>query len=154
MSENTETPVTENTETVVPTATLPGDNRPISNGTGRRKAATARVYFRNGTGQVTVNGRSFEDYFPRATSRMDMMSPFDLTETEGQYDVVVNVKGGGLTGQAGAVRHGITRALILLNADYRPVLKAAGFVTRDARRVERKKYGQPGARRRFQFSKR
>ena len=154
MSELTETPVTENTETVVPTATLPGDNRPISNGTGRRKAATARVYFRNGTGQVTVNGRSFEDYFPRATSRMDMMSPFDLTETEGQYDVVVNVKGGGLTGQAGAVRHGITRALILLNADYRPVLKAAGFVTRDARRVERKKYGQPGARRRFQFSKR
>jgi small subunit ribosomal protein S9 len=85
---------------------------------------------------------------------MDMMSPFDLTETGGQYDVVVNVKGGGLTGQAGAVRHGITRALILLNADYRPVLKAAGFVTRDARRVERKKYGQPGARRRFQFSKR
>lgn len=150
MSENTET----STETAAPTATLPGDNRPISNGTGRRKAATARVYFRHGTGKVTVNGREFEDYFPRATARMDMMSPFELTETEGQYDVVVNVKGGGLTGQAGAVRHGITRALIALNSDHRPVLKAAGFVTRDARRVERKKYGQPGARRRFQFSKR
>ena len=83
-----------------------------------------------------------------------MESPFVLTETEGQFDVFINVKGGGLTGQAGAVRHGITRALIALDESYRPVLKAAGFVTRDARRVERKKYGQPGARRRFQFSKR
>ena len=150
MSENTETI----TETAAPAATLPGDNRPICNGTGRRKAATARVYFRHGTGKVTINGREFEEYFPRATARMDMMSPFELTETEGQYDVSVNVKGGGLTGQSGAVRHGITRALIALNPDHRPVLKAAGFVTRDARRVERKKYGQPGARRRFQFSKR
>ena len=85
---------------------------------------------------------------------MDMVSPFSLTDTEGQFDVTVNVRGGGLTGQAGAVRHGITRALIALSETYRPVLKAAGFVTRDARRVERKKYGQPGARRRFQFSKR
>ena len=152
MSENQETQTPEVTS--VPTATLPSDNQPICRGTGRRKAATARVYFRHGTGKVTVNGRSFEDYFPRATARMDMMSPFELTETEGQYDVHVNVKGGGLTGQAGAVRHGITRALIALNPDHRPVLKAAGFVTRDARRVERKKYGQPGARRRFQFSKR
>ena len=148
MSENTE----NTTETA--TGTLPGDNHPIARGTGRRKAATARVYFRHGTGKITVNGRSFEEYFPRATSRMDMESPFALTETEGQFDVFVNVKGGGLTGQAGAVRHGITRALIALDEAHRPVLKAAGFVTRDARRVERKKYGQPGARRRFQFSKR
>jgi small subunit ribosomal protein S9 len=152
MSENQETQTPEVTS--VPTATLPSDNQPICRGTGRRKAATARVYFRHGTGKITVNGRTFEDYFPRATSRMDMESPFALTETEGQYDVFVNVRGGGLTGQAGAVRHGITRALIALNEAYRPVLKAAGFVTRDARRVERKKYGQPGARRRFQFSKR
>ena len=156
MSENTENTTETVTETATDTATgtLPVDKHPISRGTGRRKAATARVYFRHGTGQVTINGRSFEDYFPRATSRMDMESPFILTETEGQYDVFVNVKGGGLTGQAGAVRHGITRALIALDESYRPVLKAAGFVTRDARRVERKKYGQPGARRRFQFSKR
>jgi small subunit ribosomal protein S9 len=153
MSENTETE-TPIVETVEPTAILPTDKNPISRGTGRRKAATARVYFRHGTGNITINGREFADYFPRATSRMDMESPFSLTETEGQYDVYVNVKGGGLTGQAGAVRHGITRALIALDESYRPVLKAAGFVTRDARRVERKKYGQPGARRRFQFSKR
>ena len=123
-------------------------------GTGRRKAATARVYLRRGTGKITINGREFENYFPRATSRMDMCSPFELTETVGQFDVLVNVRGSGLTGQAGAVRHGITRALMEYNEDFRPVLKAAGFVKRDARRVERKKYGQPGARRRFQFSKR
>ena len=123
-------------------------------GTGRRKSATARVYLRQGTGKITVNGREFEEYFPRATARMDMCRPFELTETVDQFDVVVNVRGGGLTGQAGAVRHGITRALMAKNEDFRPVLKAAGFVTRDARRVERKKYGQPGARRRFQFSKR
>ena len=151
MSENTETPTTETAE---PTAILPTDNNPISHGTGRRKAATARVYLRHGTGNIVINGREFADYFPRATSRMDMESPFVLTETEGQYDVYVNVKGGGLTGQAGAVRHGITRALMSFNEEFRPVLKSAGFVTRDARRVERKKYGQPGARRRFQFSKR
>jgi small subunit ribosomal protein S9 len=157
MSENTEsqTPeTTPETTTEAPAATLPLSKNPIAHGTGRRKAATARVYFRHGTGKITINGRDFEDYFPRATSRMDMVSPFVLTETEGKYDVQVNVKGGGLTGQAGAVRHGITRALIALNEAYRPTLKAAGFVTRDARRVERKKYGQPGARRRFQFSKR
>ena len=149
MSENIQTPETE-----APTATLPSGNKPICHGTGRRKAATARVYFRHGTGKIVVNGRDFADYFPRATARMDMESPFSLTNTEGQYDVTINVKGGGLTGQAGAVRHGITRALIALDEAHRPVLKAAGFVTRDARRVERKKYGQPGARRRFQFSKR
>ena len=152
MSENTETQTPE--APAAPVATLPDNNNPVSYGTGRRKAATARVYFRHGTGKITINDRDFDDYFPRATARMDIESPFDLTETNGQYDVQVNVKGGGLTGQAGAVRHGITRALIAINEDFRPVLKAAGFVTRDARRVERKKYGQPGARRRFQFSKR
>jgi small subunit ribosomal protein S9 len=123
-------------------------------GTGRRKSATARVYLRKGNGKVVINGREFAEYFPRATSRMDMERPFELTDSVDQFDVVVNVSGGGLTGQAGAVRHGITRALMSYNEDFRPVLKAAGFVTRDARRVERKKYGQPGARRRFQFSKR
>jgi small subunit ribosomal protein S9 len=123
-------------------------------GTGRRKSAVARVYLRKGSGKIMINGREFDNYFPRATSRMDMESPFELTETVGQFDVLVNVTGGGLTGQAGAVRHGITRALMSFNEDFRPVLKSAGFVTRDARRVERKKYGQPGARRRFQFSKR
>lgn len=120
-------------------------------GTGRRKSATARVYLRKGNGKVVINGREFAEYFPRATSRMDMERPFELTDSVDQFDVVVNVSGGGLTGQAGAVRHGITRALMSYNEDFRPVLKAAGFVTRDARRVERKKYGQPGARRRFQF---
>jgi small subunit ribosomal protein S9 len=123
-------------------------------GTGRRKSAVARVYLRKGSGKIIINGRSFDEYFPRATARMDMESPFELTETVEQFDVIVNVNGGGLTGQAGAVRHGITRALMSFNEDFRPVLKSAGFVTRDARRVERKKYGQPGARRRFQFSKR
>lgn len=123
-------------------------------GTGRRKSAVARVYLRKGSGKIVINGRSFDEYFPRATARMDMESPFELTETVEQFDVIVNVNGGGLTGQAGAVRHGITRALMSFNEDFRPVLKSAGFVTRDARRVERKKYGQPGARRRFQFSKR
>jgi small subunit ribosomal protein S9 len=123
-------------------------------GTGRRKSATARVYLCKGNGKVVINGREFAEYFPRATSRMDMERPFELTDSVDQFDVVVNVSGGGLTGQAGAVRHGITRALMSYNEDFRPVLKAAGFVTRDARRVERKKYGQPGARRRFQFSKR
>ena len=122
--------------------------------TGRRKASVARVYLRPGTGTVKVNGREFEEYFPRATSRMQILQPFDVTETLGDFDVVINVRGGGLTGQAGAVRHGITRALMENNPETRGALKRAGFVTRDARRVERKKYGQPGARKRFQFSKR
>ena len=123
-------------------------------GVGRRKSATARVYLRPGTGEIVINKRDFEEYFPRATARMDIVRPLELAEKIGELDVVVNVRGGGLTGQAGAVRHGITRALLELNPDFRPVLKAAGFVTRDARRVERKKYGQPGARAHFQFSKR
>jgi len=123
-------------------------------GVGRRKSATARVYIRPGTGKITINKREFEEYFPRATARMDIVRPLELAEKIGELDVVVNVRGGGLTGQAGAVRHGITRALLELNPELRGVLKAAGFVTRDARKVERKKYGQPGARAHFQFSKR
>ncbi len=122
--------------------------------TGRRKSSVARIYLRPGTGTMTINGRTFEDYFPRATSRMDIMSPFDITETRGDFDVLVNVCGGGLSGQAGAVRHGITRALMEHNPETRASLKRAGFITRDAREVERKKCGQPGARKRFQFSKR
>lgn len=121
---------------------------------GRRKSSVARVYLRPGTGIILVNNRPFEEYFPRATSRMDMLQPLDLTETLGQFDVLVNVAGGGCSGQAGAVRHGITRALMEYNLELRPALKSAGFITRDAREVERKKAGQPGARRKFQFSKR
>lgn len=122
--------------------------------TGRRKSAVARIYLRPGTGTITCNGREFDNYFPRATGRMQILQPFELTETLGQFDVVVNVRGGGQSGQAGAVRHGITRALLAYNPELRPVLKKAGFVTRDARVVERKKAGQPGARKKFQFSKR
>ncbi len=121
---------------------------------GRRKSAVARVYLRPGTGIIMVNNRAFEDYFPRATGRMQILQPFELTETLGNFNVLVNVSGGGQTGQAGAVRHGITRALMEFNPELRAVLKKAGFVTRDARVVERKKPGQPGARRKFQFSKR
>lgn len=121
---------------------------------GRRKSAVARVYLRPGTGSVTINHRPIETYFVRPTSRQLVLAPFVLTETEGKFDVVINVRGGGLSGQAGAVRHGITRALMEFDPELRGALKRAGFVTRDARRVERKKYGQPGARKRFQFSKR
>ncbi|MCA9525965.1 MAG: 30S ribosomal protein S9 [Myxococcales bacterium] len=121
---------------------------------GRRKTSVARVYLRPGTGTITVNGRSFEDYFPRATSRMQILQPFELTQTLGQFDVLINASGGGSSGQAGAVRHAITRALMQYDAELRGGLKRAGFVTRDAREVERKKYGRPGARKRFQFSKR
>jgi len=123
-------------------------------GTGRRKTATARVYLRPGTGRIFVNKRPVEVYFPRATHRMDLAQPLDLTQTGGDYDVYVNVRGGGHTGQAGAVRLGIARALLQVNPDFRSGLKHAGFLTRDARKVERKKYGRAGARRSFQFSKR
>lgn len=121
---------------------------------GRRKSSVARVYLRPGQGVILVNNRPFEDYFPRATSRMNILQPFELTETFGKFDVLVNVRGGGLSGQAGAVRHGITRALMDYDANLRAALKRAGLVTRDAREVERKKYGRAGARARFQFSKR
>lgn len=123
-------------------------------GTGRRKTSVARVYLRPGAGKVVINKRPVEDYFPRAITRMLALSPLELTENLEKFDVIVNVSGGGQTGQAGAVRHGITRALMEFDPELRPALKRAGFVTRDARKVERKKYGQPGARKQFQFSKR
>ncbi len=122
--------------------------------TGRRKEAVARVYLRPGSGKITVNKRDVEDYFPRESLKMVLRQPLEISEHSDKWDILVNVTGGGLSGQAGAVRHGITRALIEADASVRPALKKAGFVTRDARRVERKKYGQPGARKRFQFSKR
>jgi small subunit ribosomal protein S9 len=123
-------------------------------GTGRRKTSTARVYLRPGDGNVQVNRKAFEAYFPNETLRMIIRQPLNLTETSSKFDVLVNVAGGGPAGQAGAIRHGITRALIEYNADLRPTLKQAGLVTRDPRIKERKKYGQKGARKRFQFSKR
>ena len=123
-------------------------------GTGRRKTSTARVYLRPGGGAVMVNRKPFDSYFPNETLRMIIRQPLNLTETANKFDVLVNVAGGGPAGQAGAIRHGITRALIEYNADLRPTLKQAGLVTRDPRIKERKKYGQKGARKRFQFSKR
>jgi small subunit ribosomal protein S9 len=123
-------------------------------GTGRRKTSTARVYLRPGGGEVVVNRKPFDRYFPNETLRMIIRQPLQLTETSAKFDVLVNVSGGGPTGQAGAIRHGITRALLEFNADLRPALKQAGLVTRDPRIKERKKYGQKGARKRFQFSKR
>lgn len=122
--------------------------------TGKRKSAIARVYLRPGSGNVTINRRSMEDYFGRAVLKMILQEPFELTETRGKFDVLVNVCGGGLAGQAGAIRHGITRALMQMDPELRSVLKKAGMVTRDSRVKERKKYGQPGARKRFQYSKR
>ncbi|SRR6266568_7257035 len=122
--------------------------------TGRRKESIARVRLSPGTGNITINGRTMDEYFGRETSKMILVEPLKLVDQMGKLDVFVNTNGGGLSGQAGAIRHGITRALMELNPEFRPVLKKAGFVTRDARAVERKKYGQPGARKRFQFSKR
>jgi small subunit ribosomal protein S9 len=121
---------------------------------GRRKESVARVRLAPGTGNITINGRTLDAYFGRETSKMILVEPLKLVDQMGKLDVFVNAKGGGLSGQAGAIRHGITRALCELNPEYRPILKKAGFITRDARAVERKKYGRPGARKRFQFSKR
>ncbi len=123
-------------------------------GTGRRKSSVARVYLRAGKGKITINGRDFEDYIPSAAVRLDVLQPLELTETTEKFDVLVNVCGGGITGQAGAIRLGITRALLEVNPDYRAVLKPAGLVTRDSRAKERKKYGLKKARRAPQFSKR
>jgi small subunit ribosomal protein S9 len=123
-------------------------------GTGRRKSATARVFLRPGSGRVFVNKREIDNYFPRGTLKMDLRQPLELTGTGSDFDALVTVRGGGESGQAGAIRLGIARALIKFNPEYRGVLKTAGMLTRDARKVERKKYGQRGARRRFQFSKR
>jgi small subunit ribosomal protein S9 len=121
---------------------------------GRRKESVARVRLVPGTGNVTINGRTMDEYFGRETSKMILIEPLKLVDQLGKVDVLVTAHGGGLSGQAGAIRHGISRALVELNAEFRPVLKKAGFLTRDARAVERKKYGRPGARKRFQFSKR
>lgn len=123
-------------------------------GTGRRKSAAARVYLRPGSGNVTVNYRPFDRYFHSDMLKMIIRQPLVLTETSDKFDIFVRVRGGGFTGQAGALRHGIARALVEYNPELRPKLKAAGMLTRDPREVERKKYGRPGARKRFQFSKR
>ena len=123
-------------------------------GTGRRKSSVARVRLIPGTGKITVNKRDLEEYFGYETLKMIVRAPLVLTETLGKYDVLVNVYGGGFTGQAGAIRHGISRALLDADADYRPLLKKAGFLTRDPRMKERKKYGLKAARRAPQFSKR
>lgn len=123
-------------------------------GTGRRKTSTARVYLRAGGGDFLINRKAFDQYFPNETLRMIIRQPLQLTETGSKFDILINVRGGGPAGQAGAIRHGITRALLEYNADLRPALKKAGLITRDPRIKERKKYGQKGARKRFQFSKR
>lgn len=123
-------------------------------GTGRRKTATARTRLYEGTGTITVNGRAFEEYFPRKTLQMIIRQPLVLTKMLEKIDVRVNVKGGGVAGQAEAVRHGISRALLEFDPELRPILKKAGFLTRDARMKERKKYGLRAARARFQYSKR
>jgi small subunit ribosomal protein S9 len=123
-------------------------------GTGRRKTAAARVFLRPGTGQVTVNGRSLDDYFPNDIHKMVVKQPLQLTETVDKFDLQVTVAGGGASGQAGAIRHGISRALLEFNGELRDRLKDEGLLTRDPRKKERKKYGQRGARARFQFSKR
>jgi len=122
--------------------------------TGKRKSAVARVWILPGQGSVSVNRCSVEEYFGRETSRMEIQQPFEVTNTSGQFDVRATVEGGGLSGQAGAIKHGIAKALLVVNPGLRQLLKRAGFLTRDSRVKERKKYGQKGARKRFQFSKR
>ena len=122
--------------------------------TGKRKTAVARVWMRPGTGEMTINKKPSRQYLHKETDRMLVMEPLVLTELRDKFDIYVNVKGGGISGQAGAIRHGITRALVNLDPGLRDALKKAGFLTRDSRMKERKKYGQPGARARFQYSKR
>lgn len=122
--------------------------------TGKRKTATARVYMKEGSGNLVVNKRKFDDYFTRDSLKMLIMQPLEMVSSKDKFDFYVNVSGGGISGQAGAIRHGIARALTEYNIELRPILKKAGFLTRDSRIKERKKYGQPGARKRFQFSKR
>ena len=123
-------------------------------GTGRRKSSLARVRLKPGTGEFHINGRTLDEYFARETLSMIVKRPFEATETVGNYDVFANLSGGGVAGQAGALRHGIARALLASNPDFRGALRRGGFLTRDPRMKERKKYGQKGARARFQFSKR
>jgi small subunit ribosomal protein S9 len=122
--------------------------------TGRRKTSVARVYLKEGQGRVVVNGRPLEQYFGRETARMIVLQPFQATSTVGAFDANINVSGGGISGQAGAIRHGITRALLQVNGEFRAILKKAGYITRDPRAVERKKYGRHKARKRPQYSKR
>jgi len=122
--------------------------------TGKRKSAIARVYMKAGNGNIVVNKRNYDEYFTRPSLKMVIKQPFEITGKKDQFDLYVNVSGGGVAGQAGAVKHGISKALLEYDAELRPILKKAGFLTRDARVKERKKYGQPGARKRFQFSKR
>jgi small subunit ribosomal protein S9 len=129
-------------------------NQAHNYGTGRRKTAAARVFLRPGAGKVEVNGRSLDDYFPNEVLKMVIKQPLLLTETAEKFDIVATVEGGGSAGQAGAIRHGISRALLEFNSELRDRLKSAGLLTRDPRKKERKKYGQKGARARFQFSKR
>ena len=126
----------------------------IKNGTGRRKSSVARVYLSSGKGKITINGRDFRKYLCRDTLANVVLEPLEAIDKVKAYDFNINVRGGGLTGQAGAIRLGIARALLEENVDYRSLLKAGGYLKRDSRKVERKKYGQPGARKRFQFSKR
>ena len=126
----------------------------VYNAVGRRKGSVARVIISPGKGNIVINGKDFKEYICRESLAIVVTQPLDLTDQRESYNVTVNVKGGGLTGQAGAIRLGIARALNDVSADFRSPLKAAGFLTRDSREVERKKYGQPGARKKFQFSKR
>jgi small subunit ribosomal protein S9 len=126
----------------------------VFSATGRRKTSIARVFLKPGKGAIKINDRSLQEYFGRETARMIVLQPFDVTQTTGSFDIEVNVNGGGSSGQAGAIRHGITRALMQLSPDFRLPLKKAGFVTRDPRAVERKKYGRHKARKRPQYSKR
>ena len=133
---------------------LPEVKVPQNIGTGRRKTAVARVRLATGTGKILINGRPFENYFAAESLRATATQPFTVTGTAGKYDAQIMVSGGGPQGQAGAVRHGLARALLTVDINLRPLLKAEGFLTRDPRERERKKYGQPGARKRFQYSKR
>ncbi len=133
---------------------IPEPKAPQHIGTGRRKTAIARVRLATGTGKIVINGRPFENYFPMETQRMVAAQPLTVTGTADKYDAQVTVTGGGPNGQAGAVRHGLARALLTVDANLRAILKSEGMLTRDSRMKERKKYGQPGARKRFQYSKR
>ena len=126
----------------------------LENGTGRRKTSVARVYLRKGTGVIKVNGKELKEYFTIGIHQDTVIRPLSVTDNLGKFDILINVKGGGITGQAGACLHGLSRALLALDETNRTSLKANGFLTRDSRMVERKKYGQPGARKKFQFSKR
>ena len=128
--------------------------KPYFYGTGRRKSSVARVRLYPGTGKITINGRDIDDYFGLETLKLIINQPFGVTGTAGKFDIVANVRGGGISGQAGAIRHGVSRALLLADESYRPLLKKSGFLTRDPRMKERKKYGLKAARRASQFSKR